>query len=103
MPRQANNVYVFPGLGLGVVASGATRVTDSMFLAAARTLADCVTDADLAQGSLYPPLERIRDVSVRIAAAVCRVAVEEGLATAELPGEALEGWLADRMYQPNYR
>lgn len=103
MPRQANNVYVFPGLGLGVVATRASRVTDTMFLAAARALAATVTDADLAQGSLYPPLERIRDVSVRIAAAVARVAVAEGLATAAMPDEPLEPWLADRMYQPIYR
>ena len=103
LPRQANNVYVFPGLGLGVVATRASRVTDSMFLAAARALADTVTEADLAQGSLYPPLERIREVSVRIAAAVARVAVAEGLATVPLPDGPLEPWLADRMYQPIYR
>lgn len=103
LPRQANNVYVFPGLGLGVVATQATRVTDTMFLAAARALAEAVTDVDLEQGALYPPLERIRDVSVRIAAAVARVAIAEGLATVAVPEERLEGWLADRMYQPVYR
>lgn len=102
LPRQANNVYVFPGLGLGVVATQASRVTDTMFLAAARTLAETVTDADLAQGALYPPLERIRGVSVRIAAAVARVAVREGLATVAVPEDGLEGWLADRMYRPVY-
>jgi malate dehydrogenase (oxaloacetate-decarboxylating)(NADP+) len=103
LPRQANNVYVFPGIGLGVVASQATSVTDAMFLAAARTLAETVTDADLAQGALFPPLEQIRDVSVRIAGAVVRVAIDEGLVRAELPADGLEPWLADRMWRPSYR
>jgi malate dehydrogenase (oxaloacetate-decarboxylating)(NADP+) len=54
VPRQCNNSYIFPGMGLGVIACRATRVTESMFMAAARTLADQVTPADLAQGSLFP-------------------------------------------------
>ena len=101
-PRQANNVYIFPGLGLGVVATQARRVSDAMFLEAARTLADTVTDGDLAEGALFPPLPEIRRVSVRIAAAVARVAHQEGLSTEPLPDD-LEGWLARRMYDPVYR
>ena len=101
-PRQANNVYIFPGLGLGVVATQARVVSDAMFLVAARTLADCVTPGDLAEGALFPPLPDIRQVSVRIAAAVARVAHDEGLATEPIPDD-LEGWLAERMYDPVYR
>src|SRR5690606_30920982 len=66
IPRQANNVYIFPGLGFGVVATQASRVTDEMFLAAARALAQTVTDDDLADGALYPPLPTIRQTSVKI-------------------------------------
>jgi malate dehydrogenase (oxaloacetate-decarboxylating)(NADP+) len=101
-PRQANNVYIFPGVGLGVVATQARMVSDAMFLVAARTLAETVTAADLAEGALFPPLTEIRRVSVRIATAVARVAHAEGLATVSLP-EDLEGSLAARMYDPIYR
>ena len=78
VPRQCNNSYIFPGMGLGVIACRATRVTESMFMAAARTLADQVTPADLAQGSLFPPLKDVRDVSAQIAAAVVGIAFREG-------------------------
>jgi malate dehydrogenase (oxaloacetate-decarboxylating)(NADP+) len=102
VPSQANNVYIFPGLGLGVVASQASEVSDRMFLAAAQALAGTVSGDDLAKGSMFPPLKTIRDTSVVIAAAVVRVAVEEGLATVPIPDD-IEGWLAERMYQPVYR
>ncbi len=102
VPRQANNVYIFPGVGLGVVASQATAVSDRMFLAAARALATTVRTQDLSEGALFPALETIRATSVTIAAAVVRVAVEDGLATAAIP-EDIPGWLAERMYQPEYR
>ncbi len=101
VPRQANNVYIFPGLGLGVVATQATGVSDRMFLAAARALAGTVSEADLAQGALFPPLETIRSTSAVIAAAVVQVAVEEGLATVEVPENVTE-WVTARMYQPVY-
>jgi malate dehydrogenase (oxaloacetate-decarboxylating)(NADP+) len=80
VPRQANNAYVFPGVGLGVVVSRARRVTDAMFLAAADALAEAVTEEDRAHGSVLPALERIREVSVSVAVEVARLAVEEGLA-----------------------
>jgi malate dehydrogenase (oxaloacetate-decarboxylating)(NADP+) len=68
VPRQGNNSYIFPGVGLAAVATRATRVTDEMFMAAAHSLAHDVTESDLAQGSLYPALPRIREVSANIAA-----------------------------------
>ena len=102
VPRQGNNSYIFPGVGLGLVATKATRVTDGMFLAAARTLASLVTPSDLQQGSLYPPLAGIRDVSAAIATAVAGVAYEGGFATAARPPD-LEAFVRAQMYEPRYR
>jgi malate dehydrogenase (oxaloacetate-decarboxylating)(NADP+) len=101
VPRQGNNSYVFPGVGLGVIASGARRVTEQMFLAAASTLADQVGKADLAQGSLYPPLVKIREVSAHIAAAVAHVAYRQGLATVPESADLLAAIRA-MMFEPRY-
>jgi len=100
-PGQANNAFVFPGLGLGVVLSGARRVTDAMLHAAARVVASFVSDGDLGQGSLLPPLAAIRDISARIAAEVATVAARDGLAAGAVPADA-EAWVRERMYQPVY-
>jgi malate dehydrogenase (oxaloacetate-decarboxylating)(NADP+) len=88
IPGQANNAYIFPGLGLGVLLAGHPRITDDMFHDAARTVAESVTPADLAAGTLLPPLAGIRSLSARIAA---RLANQD------------EGWVHERMYQPVYR
>ena len=99
--RQGNNSYIFPGVGLGAVASRAARVTDEMFMAAARSLAADVTDSDLAQGSLYPPLAAIREVSAHIGAAVARVAWERGLTREPRPADFV-AHVKSRMYEPRY-
>ena len=70
VPRQGNNSYIFPGVGLGAIVSAARLITDEMFMSAARTLASLVSESDLEQGSLYPALPRIREVSAHIAASV---------------------------------
>jgi malate dehydrogenase (oxaloacetate-decarboxylating)(NADP+) len=101
VPRQGNNSYIFPGVGLGAIASGARLVTDEMFMAAARTLARLVTDADLKQGSLYPALPRIRDVSTHIAVAVAKVAYKRGLATGRVPKNMLAR-VKSQVYNPRY-
>jgi malate dehydrogenase (oxaloacetate-decarboxylating)(NADP+) len=101
VPRQGNNSYVFPGLGLALVVVGATRVTEAMFLTAARTLARCTSQADLDQGSLYPPLSAVRDVSARIAVDVAEIALREGLSSIERP-EDLEETVRAEMYDPKY-
>ena len=101
VPRQGNNSYIFPGVGLGVVAVRASRVTDAMFMAAARTLAASVSAEDLAQGSLYPPLRGVREVSARIAAAVAEVAFRDGLAEVDRPDDLL-AYMRSQMYDPTY-
>ena len=102
VPRQGNNSYIFPGVGLGVIATRSTRVTDEMFMAAAHSLAQQVTDHDLAQGSLYPPLARVREVSAQIAAAVAEVAYTQNFATVRLPDNLME-FVKSQMYDPHYQ
>ncbi len=102
VPGQGNNAYIFPGLGLGLVVAGATRVSDGMFYAAAETLAGLVSEDSLRQGSVYPPLDSIRSVSANIAVAVARVAAAEGLATTILPDD-LGRYVRSRMYEPTYQ
>jgi malate dehydrogenase (oxaloacetate-decarboxylating)(NADP+) len=101
VPRQGNNSYIFPGVGLGAIASGTRLITDEMFMAAAHTLAQLVSAADLDQGSLYPALPRIREVSARIAAAVAEVAYKRGLAAGPPPKDLL-AYVQSQMYDPRY-
>lgn len=102
VPGQGNNIYIFPGVGLGALVSEAREVTDAMFLAAARTLAGMVEAGDLEQGRVYPPLTKIREVSLRIAAAVAEVAHDSGLAACARPAD-LTADLRARMFEPVYR
>ncbi len=101
VPRQGNNSYIFPGVGLGTISSRSTRVTDAMFMAAAHALAELVTEEDLAQGSLYPALARIREVSAHIAVAVAKEAYDSGLAAKPRPADLLADVRA-HMYDPRY-
>jgi malate dehydrogenase (oxaloacetate-decarboxylating)(NADP+) len=101
VPRQGNNSYIFPGVGLGVIVSQASRVTDEMFMAAATTLAEQVTQEDLRQGSLYPPLKNIREVSAHIAVAVAEVAHRRGFARTSKPSDLL-AQVRSQMYEPRY-
>ena len=101
-PGQGNNAYIFPGVGLGVIACRAKHVTDEMFLAAAKTLAAEVSEDDFKRGSIYPPLGHIREISAKIATAVCEVAYEQGLAVTPRPDD-LAAFIKSQMYEPNYR
>ncbi|MBI5692263.1 MAG: NAD-dependent malic enzyme [Verrucomicrobia bacterium] len=102
VPGQGNNVYIFPGVGLGVLAAESRQVTDSMFLTAARTLASLVSAEDIAVGRLYPAFNKIRSVSLTIATAVAEEAYATGLAQRERPAN-VEADIAARMFVPHYR
>jgi malate dehydrogenase (oxaloacetate-decarboxylating)(NADP+) len=102
VPGQGNNSYIFPGVGLGILASASRFVTDEMFLAAAKTLADKVLESDLEQGRIFPSLMRIREVSAAIALAVVEVAQKNGLARNELKGD-IPATIQGMMYQPVYQ
>jgi malate dehydrogenase (oxaloacetate-decarboxylating)(NADP+) len=100
-PGQANNAFIFPGVGLGLLASGATRVSDAMFFAAARALAGQVSAEDLAQGRIYPAAQRLRQVAMAVAQAVAVCAWDEGLARQPRPADVAAA-IASLMYTPRY-
>ncbi|XP_027155171.1 NADP-dependent malic enzyme [Coffea eugenioides] len=103
VPGQANNCYIFPGFGFGLVMCGAIRVHDDMLLAASEALAKQVTDEHYARGMIYPPFANIRKISAHIAAGVAAKAYELGVAT-RLPRPAdLVKFGESCMYTPNYR
>jgi len=98
---QCNNSFVFPGVGLGLTVSGARRVSNGMFLEAAKALASMVTPEDLAENAVYPQLARIRDCSFAVACATIRRAVAEGHADPEIL-EHLEKTVERAMWYPEY-
>jgi malate dehydrogenase (oxaloacetate-decarboxylating)(NADP+) len=102
-PGQGNNVYIFPGVGLGALVVESAEVSERMFLVAARTLANLVTDEDLALGRIYPSLTLIREVSVKIATEVAKEAIHSGLAAIQLSDEEVESTIRQSLYQPAYR
>ncbi|OMP11759.1 Malic oxidoreductase [Corchorus capsularis] len=103
VPGQANNAYIFPGFGLGLVISGAIRVHDDMLLAASEALAKLVSDENYDKGLIYPPFSSIRKISANIAANVAAKAYELGVAT-RLPRPAnLVKYAESCMYSPVYR
>jgi malate dehydrogenase (oxaloacetate-decarboxylating)(NADP+) len=100
-PGQGNNSYIFPGVGLGLLLSGAKRMTDEMFLAAAKALAEQASDADLKLGRIFPVATRMREVAASVAAAVAATAHEQGHASKPRPPD-LRTEAARYMYRPDY-
>ncbi|HAT7738351.1 TPA: oxaloacetate-decarboxylating malate dehydrogenase [Vibrio vulnificus] len=99
---QCNNSYIFPGIGLGVLAVNAKRVTDEMLMESSRALATCSPLAINGKGALLPPLEEIHTVSKRIAYAVAKKAIEQGVAL-EIADDALQVAIEQHFWQPVYR
>jgi malate dehydrogenase (oxaloacetate-decarboxylating) len=99
---QTNNSYIFPGMGLGILASGARRVTDGMFMAAAVTLSSITTVASDGMPRLLPPISDLRNVSVLIAKAVARRAQLDGVAERSEPAE-LDARIDAFVWEPRYR
>ncbi|XVE88819.1 hypothetical protein DITRI_Ditri19aG0099100 [Diplodiscus trichospermus] len=103
VPGQANNAYIFPGFGLGLIMSGAIRVHDDMLLAASEALAAQVTQENFDKGLIYPPFKNIRKISAHIAANVAAKAYELGLATRHPQPRDLVRYAESCMYNPAYQ
>ncbi|OEF25918.1 NAD-dependent malic enzyme [Vibrio rumoiensis] len=99
---QCNNSYIFPGIGLGVLAVCASRVTDEMLMESSRALATCSPLDQKGTGALLPPLEEIHLVSKKIAFAVAKKAIEQGVALS-ITDEAIEAAIDNGFWQPEYR
>ncbi|WP_312453521.1 NAD-dependent malic enzyme [Pseudescherichia sp.] len=99
---QCNNAYIFPGVGLGVIAAGASRITDEMLMAASETLAEHSPLRTNDNGMVLPGLDEIQHVSRAIAFAVGKVAQEEGVAV-KTSAEALQQAIDDNFWRPEYR
>jgi malate dehydrogenase (oxaloacetate-decarboxylating)(NADP+) len=101
VPGQGNNAYIFPGLGLGVLQGGVTRITDDLLIASAKALAEAVSEGRIEQGCLYPPLREIREVSSKIAVAVAEAAAQASL-TQKVIGKDFAEQVTRSMYNPLY-
>ena len=101
-PGQGNNSYVFPGVALGVVACGLRHITDKIFLTTAEVIAQQVSDKHLEEGRLYPPLNTIRDVSLKIAEKIVRDAYQEKTATIYPEPSNKEAFVRSQMYSTDY-
>jgi malic enzyme len=99
---QANNVFVFPGVGLGAIVSRAREVTDRMFVVAAATLAGLISAERLARGALYPPISDLRSISRAIAVAVAREACESGVGSVPPSAPSIEAAVDAAMWTPAY-
>ena len=102
VPRQGNNSYVFPGIGLGAILAQCKEIGQDVFLSASHTCADMVTEQDLAQGSLYPSLTRVREISHAVAVNIIKLALKTGTARIEAP-EDISQFVWDHMYTPEYK
>jgi malate dehydrogenase (oxaloacetate-decarboxylating)(NADP+) len=101
VPGQGNNVYIFPAMGMAVFATEATRVTEEMFLVAAKAVADQVTEDNLSAGLIYPPQSRILEASLRVAEHIADYIFDKGLARVPRPDD-IGALIRARAYRPVY-
>ena len=101
VPGQGNNVYIFPAMGMAVFGTEATRVTEEMFIVAAKAVAEQVTEEDLAMGLIYPPQSRILDASLHVAERVAAYIFDQGLARTPRPDD-VSSLIRSRAYHPVY-
>ena len=102
LPGQANNLYIFPAVGMAIYATQTRRVTDEMFIEAAHALADQVTPRQLEQGQLYPPQSDILETEIKVAARVAKVVFDSNLARVARPNDC-EAFIRSHVYKPEYR
>lgn len=102
LPGQANNFYIFPAVGMAIVAAKATRVTNEMFIEAARAVADQVTDDQRKQGLLYPLQSNILEIEIKTAARVAKLVFDSGLADVKRPDD-MEAFIRSHVYEPEYK
>jgi malate dehydrogenase (oxaloacetate-decarboxylating)(NADP+) len=102
VPGQGNNLYIFPAVGMAIYATQARRVTEEMFLKAAQSVAEQVTQADLEMGLIYPPQSAILKASLHVAERVADLIFERGLARVDRPAN-LEAFIQSSVYRPEYR
>lgn len=101
-PGQGNNAYIFPGIALGVICTGTHHIPDDMFLIAAQTVADQVSDDDIARGSLYPPLNKVQECSFDIAIGITKYAYAKGLASTYPEPSDKKSWIREHLYNFHY-
>jgi malate dehydrogenase (oxaloacetate-decarboxylating)(NADP+) len=101
VPGQGNNVYIFPAMGMAVYATQATRVTEEMFIIAARAVAEQVSDASLVTGLIYPPQSQIFEASLHVATRVAHYIFEKGLARVQQPPD-IAALIRSSAYRPVY-
>jgi len=102
LPSQANNLYIFPAVGMAIFATNAKRATDEMFIEAAHAVADQVTPGQLKLGMLYPPQSNILEVEIKTAARVAKLVFDGGLARVDRPAD-MEAFIREHVYSPEYR
>ena len=102
LPSQANNLYIFPAVGMAIYATNAKRVTDEMFIEAAHAVADQVTPEQLKLGMLFPPQSNILEVEVQTAARVAKLVFDAGLARVDRPAD-METFIRQHVYKPEYQ
>ncbi len=100
-PGQANNFYIFPAIGLAVYATRPRRITDKMFIEAARASADQVGQDARDRGTLFPPQSGILEVEITTATRVAEYIFDQGLATVDRPSD-IRAWIEGLTYKPQY-